>query len=257
MDDIELCLNIVSNPSDSIPVVKHKNKGGRRKKKTSAKKVKNESITTHEKIAHIPNLPLKKKKKRKGLLLTRYDPSKPQETTNIRSEQVDKQEISPPLKKQRISRELPYNNEYSIYSNETMEEEKEDNRDDEPLVYSRKNPVGVENLSQADHHIKPSTLSENALPEPETSKSSDTIFSPSTFSSLGVEEGLVRRLEESLDDGGMGLERSTKIQSVTIPHLLSHSSQTEEPTTSTYYGHHKIPNHCFIKAQTGSGKVLI
>eukprot|EP01035_Chromulina_nebulosa_P026201 gene26201-34277_t len=91
------------------------------------------------------------------------------------------------------------------------------------------------------YHAKPKELSKNSLSNPADFKQSTVngaLFTSSTFSTYSLDTRLVSVLEKSDSDGGLGLTRTTSVQSAVIPTLLKRS--------------HNI----FIKSQTGSGKTL-
>jgi ATP-dependent RNA helicase DDX31/DBP7 len=91
------------------------------------------------------------------------------------------------------------------------------------------------------YHAKPKDLSRNALPAPtdfSTKKESREIFTQSSFDSFPMDSRLLDLIQRHAGDGGMGLVKTTSVQSAVIPALI------------------KREVNVFMKSQTGSGKTL-
>lgn len=89
-------------------------------------------------------------------------------------------------------------------------------------------------------HAKPKDLSLNALERPREIPTNTTskVFSSSEFSTFSLEPRLVKAIQNTENERGLGLKFSTTVQSVVIPTLL------------------KQRQNILIKSQTGSGKTL-
>ena len=97
------------------------------------------------------------------------------------------------------------------------------------------------------YHAKPRDLDESALKKlpMELDKSSITqhIFSRLAFSELPLHPRLSRQLEKSVEEKGLGLTTSTRVQSVVLPLLCPSSAGASSASL-------------LMKSQTGSGKTL-
>jgi hypothetical protein len=104
---------------------------------------------------------------------------------------------------------------------------------------SRKNPLLAPDMGYLNHHLNVSALSAGSLLAPLKSSSSEDIFNgaPKTFEGLAIHPRLISRLSAPRTEGGLGLEKPTRVQSVAIGPILQ-------------------GRNTFIKSQTGSGKVL-
>jgi ATP-dependent RNA helicase DDX31/DBP7 len=114
---------------------------------------------------------------------------------------------------------------------------------------SRKNPAPSSDGGFMHHHLNAAALSTGSLLVPLASSASDDIFKSnqgagssstpqkSSFQELGIHSRLVTLLKAPRAEGGLGLEKPTRVQAVSIAPILA--------------GH-----NTFIKSQTGSGKTL-
>lgn len=114
------------------------------------------------------------------------------------------------------------------------------------------------------HHAKPKDLI-SSDPVPVSSSSSSgpqsqtalatTIFASKRFSEIpGLHPKLVRALEGAIEEGGLGLKSSTKVQGSVLPLLVR--DKGSKATSKRKSIDVEVPRSVLLKSQTGSGKTL-
>ena len=122
-------------------------------------------------------------------------------------------------------------NKMSIVSKRPFSEDK-----NSTFNVNKKNRKEPEQEDPQGYHKKPFELSTHALDQPRAIlATSDKIFSENPFSLFNLDLKLVEILEKSKPGGGLGLSRTTNVQSVSIPILNERSN-------------------LLMRSQTGSGR---
>ena len=122
-------------------------------------------------------------------------------------------------------------NKMSIVTKRPFSEDK-----NSAFIANKKNRKEPEQEDPQGYHKKPFELSTHALDQPRAIlATSDKIFSENPFSLFNLDLKLVEILEKSKSGGGLGLSRTTNVQSVSIPILNERSN-------------------LLMRSQTGSGR---